>query len=186
VDRETLVRPVEAAPPPPAPPSLDPSRDTFPKLVRSNAEAMPRKVAVRENDGIWQAWTWSEYYAEARLIALGLASLGFARGHKSAIAGDNRPQLYRSVMATQALGGIPVPLYQDSVEREIGFVVDHAEARFPVAEDQEQIDKLLNVRRDCPRLEWIVHDDPRGLRRYAEPFLLSLESVGSPKALLAG
>jgi long-chain acyl-CoA synthetase len=162
-----------------APPSsLAPGRDTFPKLVRANAERLPGKVAIREKDyGIWQSWTWSEYYAEARRLALGLASLGFGRGDKAAIVGDNRPQLYWSVMAAQALGGVPVPLYQDSIEREIGYVIDHAEARFAVAEDQEQVDKLLNVRRDCPRLEWIVYDDPRGLRSYTEPFLLSLDQV---------
>ncbi|MBI2217468.1 MAG: AMP-binding protein [Candidatus Rokubacteria bacterium] len=161
-----------------APPALDPGRDTFPKLVKANADRLPRKVAIREKDyGIWQSWTWSEYYAEARLIALGLASLGFTRGDKAAIVGDNRPQLYWSVMATQALGGVPVPLYQDSIEREIGYIIDHAEVRFAVAEDQEQVDKLINVRRDCPRLEWIIYDDPRGLRSYTEPFLLSLDQV---------
>jgi long-chain acyl-CoA synthetase len=165
---------------------LDPARDTFPKLVRANAERMPEKVAIREKDyGIWQSWTWSEYYAEARLVALGLASLGFARGDKTAIVGDNRPQLYWSVMATQALGGIPVPLYQDSIEREIGYVVDHAEARFAVAEDQEQVDKLLNVRRDCPRLEWILYDDPRGLRNYDDAGLLSLTALKERGAAFA-
>jgi long-chain acyl-CoA synthetase len=153
-------------------------RDTFPKLVKLNAERMPNKVAIREKDyGIWQPWTWSQYYAEARLIALGLASLGFARGDRTAIVGDNRPELYWAVMATQALGGVPVPLYQDAIEREVAYIIDHAEARFAVAEDQEQVDKLLHVRRECPRLEWIVYDDPRGLRQYAESCLVSLADL---------
>ncbi len=157
---------------------LDRERDTFPKLVRANAERLPRKVAIREKDfGIWQAHTWRDYMEQARLIGLGLAALGFARGDKTAIIGDNRPQLYWAVMATQALGGVPVPLYQDSVAKEMQYILDHAEARFAVVEDQEQVDKLLQVKGQCPRLECIIYDDPRGLRSYAEPFLLSLEQL---------
>src|SRR3990172_8707823 len=157
---------------------LDPEGDTFPKLVRVNAEGIPRKVAIREKDyGIWQSYTWAEYLEQARLIALGLASLGFDRGDKTAIVGDNRPQLYWSVLATQALGGVPVPLYQDSIEKEMQYVIDHAEAKFAIVEDQEQVDKLLNLKAQCPRLEYIIYDDPRGLRTYTEPFLLSLERL---------
>jgi long-chain acyl-CoA synthetase len=149
--------------------------ETFPKLVKVNAERFPRKVAIREKDyGIWQSYTWREYFEQSRLIALGLASLGFARGDKVAIVGDNRPQLYWAVMAAQALGGVPVPLYQDSGEKEMAYIVEHAEARFAVVEDQEQVDKLLHVKAQCPRLESIVYDDARGLRSYTEPFLTSL------------
>jgi long-chain acyl-CoA synthetase len=157
---------------------LDAQRDTFPKLVRSNAEHIPRKVAIREKDfGIWQSYTWSDYLNQGRLIGLGLAALGFARGDRTAIIGDNRPQLYWAVLATQALGGIPVPLYQDSIEKEMQYIIEHAEARFAVVEDQEQVDKLLHVKRECPHLEYIIYDDPRGLGTYAEPFLMSLEQV---------
>ena len=157
---------------------LDPERDTFPKLARVNAERIPRKVAIREKDyGIWQSYTWAEYLEQARLIALGLASLGFDRGDKTAIVGDNRPQLYWSVLATQALGGVPVPLYQDSIEKEMQYVIDHAEAKFAIVEDQEQVDKLLNLKEQCPRLEYIIYDDPRGLRAYTEPFLISLQRL---------
>ena len=153
-------------------------RDTFPKLVRINAEQMPTKVAVREKDfGIWQSYTWRDYYEQSRLIGLGLAALGFTRGDKTAIIGDNRPQLYWSVMATQALGGVAVPLYQDSIEKEMQFIIDHAEARFAVVEDQEQVDKLLHVKRQSPHLEYVIYDDPRGLRAHGEPFLMSLEQV---------
>jgi long-chain acyl-CoA synthetase len=133
---------------------------------------------MREKDfGIWQSYTWGDYLAQARLIALGLASLGFARGDKAAIVGDNRPQLYWSMLAAQALGGVPVPLYQDSIEKELAYVVDHAEARFAVAEDQEQVDKLLHIKPQCPRLQHIIYDDPRGMRSYSEPFLISLEQL---------
>jgi long-chain acyl-CoA synthetase len=154
------------------------SLDTFPKLVVANAEQLPRRVAIREKDlGIWQAYTWRDYLERSRRIALGLASLGFARGDVTAVIGDNRPQLYWAVLATQALGGVPVPLYQDSNEKELTYILDHSEARFAVAEDQEQVDKLLNVRAHCPRLEFIVYDDARGLRAYSKPGLLSLAEL---------
>ena len=154
------------------------SLDTFPKLVIANAERLPRRVAIREKDlGIWQAYTWRDYLERSRRIALGLASLGFARGDVTAVIGDNRPELYWSVLATQALGGIPVPLYQDSIEKELVYILDHSEARVAVAEDQEQVDKLLNVRARCPRLEFIVYVDARGLRGYSEPGLLSLAEL---------
>jgi len=157
---------------------LGSDRDTFPKLVRDNAERFGSRVAIREKDyGIWQSYTWRDYFDQARLIALGLASLGFARGDKTAIIGDNRPQLYWAVMATQALGGVPVPIYQDSVEKEMQYILDHAEARFAVVEDQEQVDKLLHVKAQCPRLESIIYDDSRGMRGYSEPSLMSLTEL---------
>ena len=156
----------------------DAALDTFPKRVRANAERLARRVAIREKDlGIWQSYTWRDYFERSRRIALGLASLGFDRGDKTAIVGDNRPELYWAVLATQALGGVPVPLYQDSIEKELTYIVDHAEARFAVAEDQEQVDKLLHVRTQCPRLEFIVYDDARGMRAYSEPGLLSLAEL---------
>jgi long-chain acyl-CoA synthetase len=158
--------------------AVDSQLDTFPKLVRHNAQRFAGKVAFREKEfGIWQSYTWREYFDEARLIALGLASLGFARGDKTAIIGDNRPQLYWTVTATQALGGVPVPLYQDAIEKELAYILDHAEARFAVVEDQEQVDKLLHVKAQCPRLEYVIYKDSRGLRGYAEPFLLSLADL---------
>ena len=131
--------------------ALDPALDTFPKLLVRNVERFPDKIAIREKDyGIWQPYTWRQYLEQSRLIALGLAALGFRRGDKTAIVGDNRPQLYWAMLATQALGGVPVPLYQDSIEKEMEFIVDHAEARFAVVEDQEQVDKLLQVQATLP------------------------------------
>jgi long-chain acyl-CoA synthetase len=158
--------------------SIESGPDTFPKLVRANAERWPDKVAIREKDlGIWQAHTWRDYFERTRRIALGLASLGFARGDKTAIVGDNRPELYWAVAATQALGGIPVPLYQDSIEKELAYIVSHAQARFAVVEDQEQVDKLLHVRAQCPLLEYVIYDDTRGMRVYSEPGLMSLAEL---------
>ena len=157
---------------------LDPAIDTFPKLALRNAQRFPNKVAIREKDlGIWQSYRWTEYVEQTRLIALGLAALGFSRGDKTAVVGDNRPQLYWAMLATQALGGVPVPLYQDSIEKEMQYIVGHAEARFAVVEDQEQVDKLLLVRVQCPGLEYIIYADPRGLRHYRESSLLSLDDL---------
>src|SRR4026207_2243416 len=157
---------------------LAPTADPFPKLAIRNAQRLAGKVAIREKDlGIWQSYTWSEYLEQARLIALGLAALGFTRGDKTAVVGDNRPQLCWAMRAPRALGGIPVPLYHDSIEREMQYIVEHAEARFAVVEDQEPGDKLLHGRQHCPVLEWIIYDDPRGLRHYKDARLLSLEEL---------
>lgn len=151
---------------------------TFPHLLLRNVQKFGDKTAIREKDfGIWQSYSWREYLTQVQDLALGLASLGFQRGDKVAIIGDNRPQLYWGIMATQCLGGIPVPLYQDSIERELRYIVDHAEARFAIAEDQEQVDKLLQIKAFCPSLEYIIYDDPRGMRHYTEPFLLPYTQV---------
>jgi long-chain acyl-CoA synthetase len=158
----------------------DPAKamDTFPKLALGNARRLPGKVAIREKGyGIWQAYSWARYVEETRDIALGLAAIGFARGDKTAIVGDNRPALYWAMLATQALGGIPVPLYQDSIEAEMQYIVDHAEARYAVVEDQEQVDKLLHVKAQCPHLEHVIYKDARGMRRYTDPCLLSLDAL---------
>ncbi|HYB40636.1 MAG TPA: AMP-binding protein [Candidatus Methylomirabilis sp.] len=157
---------------------LPPEFDTFPKLVARNAQRIPRAVAIREKDyGIWQSHTWADYLAQSRLIALGLASLGLARGDRTAVIGDNRPPLYWAMLAAQALGGVPVPLYQDAIEREMQYIIDHAEARIAVVEDQEQVDKLLHVKAQCPHLHYIVYADPHGMRHYADPCLVSLEDL---------
>src|SRR6516225_6151872 len=120
--------------------------DTFPKLLLEHARVRPGRPANREKDfGIWQSWSWAEVAAEVEALACGLASIGFQRGDKLAIIGDNRPRLYWAIAATQSLGGVPVPIYQDSIAEEITFVLDHAEVRFAISEDQEQVDKLVAV-----------------------------------------
>ncbi|MDP6952670.1 MAG: AMP-binding protein, partial [Alphaproteobacteria bacterium] len=148
------------------------AHDTFPKLLMEQARERPDKVFLREKDyGIWQSWTWQRSAVEARDLALGLAAHGFQRGDKVAIIGDNRPVLYLAAAAAQSLGGVPVPIYQDSIADEMLYILDHAEVRFAVVEDQEQVDKLLQIRDKLPRLEMIVYDDPRGMRHYREPGL---------------
>jgi long-chain acyl-CoA synthetase len=154
------------------------AHDTFPKLLEFNARHRAARPAMREKDyGIWQSWSWAEVAEEARALACGLAALGCARGDKIAIIGDNRPRLYWSMVAAQTIGAIPVPMYQDSVADELHYVVDHAEARFAIAEDQEQIDKLLEIKDRCPKLETLIYDDSRGLRGYGEKFLNAYNSV---------
>ncbi len=158
--------------------SVDSAFDTFPKLLQRHAAERGSRPAMREKDfGIWQSWNWAEVAAEVKAFACGLASLGLQRGEAVAIVGDNRPRLYWAIAAVQALGGIPVPMYQDAVADEMQFVLDHASVRFAVVEDQEQVDKLLQVWDDCPVLETIIYDQRRGMRNYTQPFLHSVESV---------
>jgi long-chain acyl-CoA synthetase len=146
--------------------------DTFPKMLLDHARLRPDRPANREKDyGIWQSYTWAEVAAEVEALACGLSAMGFRRGDKLAIIGDNRPRLYWAIAATQALGGVPVPIYQDSIADEMAFVLDHAEIRFAVAEDQEQVDKLLAIKEHCPLLETVIFSDPRGMRHYDQPFL---------------
>jgi len=146
--------------------------DTFPKLLLEHAQLRPGRPANREKDyGIWQSWSWAEVAAEVEALACGLAAMGFRRGDKLAIIGDNRPRLYWAIAATQALGGIPVPIYQDSIADEMAFVLDHAEVRFAVAEDQEQVDKLVEIKERCPLLERVIFSDPRGMRHYDQHWL---------------
>ena len=152
---------------------------TFPALLLKNAATFgERKAAFREKEfGIWQSYTWAETLKQVTEMANGLASLGCRRGDKVAVVGDNRPHLYWGMLAAQCLGGVPVPLYQDSIEREMQFVTEHAEARFALVEDQEQADKLLNIKKQCPKLEYIIYSDPRGMRKYDEPNLMSLDAL---------
>jgi long-chain acyl-CoA synthetase len=146
--------------------------DTFPKLLLDHATRRGDKPANREKDyGIWQSWSWRQVADEVAALANGLAAMGFKRGDKLTIIGDNRPRLYWAIAATQALGGVPVPIYQDAGADEMAFVLDHAEVRFAIAEDQEQVDKLLAVKDRIPGLETLIYSDGRGMRHYTQPFL---------------
>ena len=154
------------------------SMDTFPKLLHGLVARNPEDISIREKDlGIWQSWTWREYMEEASAVANSLAKSGFNRGDKVAIIGDNRPELYFGIMASQMLGGVPVPIYQDSIADEMVYILEHAEVRFAIVEDQEQVDKLLTIRDKLPNLEFIIYEDVRGLRDYEERGLMSYESA---------
>ena len=152
--------------------------DTFPRLLQLHAQRRPGATAIREKDlGIWQGWSWMQVLAEVRQIAAGLHQAGFTRGEHLAIIGENRPRLYFTMIAVQCLGGIPVPMYQDAVAAEMAFVFDNAEIKFAVVEDQEQVDKLLEIRETVPHLKRIIYEDPRGLRNYDQPGLASYEQI---------
>ena len=142
-------------------------RDTFPKLLSELRRTRGDRPAYREKEyGIWQTHTWSKVGEQVGLLAAGLADLGFVRGDRLIVVGDNRPRLYWAMCAAQSLGGVPVPVYQDSVAVELAYVVEHAGARFAIAENQEQVDKLLEIQKTVPGLRTIVYDDPRGMRHY--------------------
>src|SRR5258706_2171166 len=152
--------------------------DTFPKLLLHHARVRPARPAIREKDlGIWQTRSWGEFAQEARALACGLAAAGLRRGEHVALVSDNRPRLYAMMYAAQSLGAIPVPLYQDAVATEMAFPIQNAEIRFAFAEDQEQVDKLLEIMPQCPTLKHIVYDDPRGLRHYRQSELASYDDL---------
>ena len=151
---------------------------TFPRLLKQHASERPNDPALREKEyGIWQTWSWQRAQDEVRWMAAGLAALGFSAGHNLAIVGDNRPYLYLSFLAVQSLGGVPVPMYQDAVASEMAFVLQDAEVHFVFAENQEQVDKMLELRESVPGLAHIIYDDPRGLRNYTQPGLISVQEL---------
>jgi len=152
--------------------------DTFPKLLMHHARARPQRPAIREKDlGIWQTWTWGEFAEEVRALAAALAALGLKRGEHFALVGDNRPRLYATMAAGQCLGAIPVPLYQDAAAAEMAFPIQNAGIAIAFAEDQEQVDKLLEIAPQCPSLARIIYDDPRGLRHYAKDKLVAYDEL---------
>ncbi|MGH6608839.1 MAG: AMP-dependent synthetase/ligase [Burkholderiaceae bacterium] len=154
------------------------SADTFPRLLQQHAKDRPQATAIREKDlGIWQSWTWREMLLEVSEVAAGLMQAGLKRGKHLAIIGENRPRLYFTMTAVQCLGGIPVPMYQDAVVGEMLFVFDNAEIGYAVVEDQEQVDKVLEIREKVPHLRQIFYDDARGLRNYQQPGLQSYEAL---------
>ena len=152
--------------------------ETLPALLLDRAQADGRRIAMREKEyGIWQSYTWAECLGRVQALALGFARLGTGRGDRLVIVGDNRPELYWSLLAAQALGTVPVPVYQDATAAELRYAIAHAGARIVIAEDQEQVDKILEVRGELPEVEHIVYKDPKGLRHYAEPGLRRLDAV---------
>jgi long-chain acyl-CoA synthetase len=155
-----------------------PELTTLPRLLQRNARELGARPAMREKDrGIWQTWDWRQYLDQVRDLALGLASLGFRRGDRLSVIGDNRPRLYWAQVAAQSLGGVSVPVYQDSIARELAYVWNHAEVSVIVAEDQEQVDKVAALRDELPALRLVVYDDPRGMTGYRHDWLKSFEDV---------
>ncbi|MGA7986168.1 MAG: AMP-binding protein [Burkholderiales bacterium] len=152
--------------------------DTFPKLLLHHAAARGDRPAIREKDlGIWQTWTWKQFAEEVQILACGLAEQGLGRGDHMALVGDNRPRIYAAMCAAQCLGAVPVPLYQDAVAAEMAFPIQNADIAHALAEDQEQVDKLLEILPQCPRLVHIYYDESRGLRHYSQPQLTSYDRL---------
>lgn len=148
-------------------------------LLRNASDAnLSGRPAIREKHlGIWVTYDWQDYVRNVREFALGLASLGFARSDKLSVLGNNRPRLYWAQMAAMSLGGQSVPVYQDAIATELAYVLAHSEAKVIVAEDQEQVDKILSIRDKLPNLLWLIYDDARGLGSYDEPILKSFVEV---------
>ena len=151
---------------------------TFPRRLLEHAKTRPDAAALREKEyGIWQTLTWSALALLTRQLAGGLAAAGLKRGDHIVVVGENRPRLYASMLAAQSLGAIPVPLYQDAAATEYTFPINNAEVRFAIVEDQEQVDKLVELRASCPQLEHMWFDDPRGLRNFDASGVSSLDAL---------
>jgi long-chain acyl-CoA synthetase len=153
-------------------------QSTFPQLLMTHAAERPKATALREKEyGIWQSLSWSDLAQLVEHMACGLAQAGLTRHEHIAIIGSNRPRLYAAILAAQSLGAVPIPLYQDAAATECVFPINNADVRFAVVEDQEQVDKLLEMRAQCPQLAHIYFDDPRGLRNYEETGLMALDDL---------
>jgi len=152
---------------------------TIPKLFTSQCKRYGNtKVAMREKEfGIWRPYTWQDYYDNVKFLCLGMVALGLKKGDKVAMIGDNRPEGLWTEMAALCAGGIGVWLFQDCMMDEVKYIIDHSDAKFFVGETQEEVDKALAIKNDCPKLEKIIWDDPKGMRNYQHDFLISLKKV---------
>jgi len=152
--------------------------DTFPKLLAYNAQQWPNEVAMREKEfGIWNEFTWSDYNTTVKHMALGMHALGIKRGEVVGIIGDNRPEWLHAEIAAHALGAMSLGIYQDSMNQEVSYLINYAEAKLIMAEDEEQVDKLLEITEECPCVKHIAYHDPRGMRKYANERLMSQEEL---------
>src|SRR5215208_6416563 len=156
----------------------NPMETTFPRLLLQHAAQRPAEPAMREKEyGIWQTRSWAAMAQMVEQVACGLHVAGLKAGEHMIVIGANRPRLYATMLAAQSLGAIPIPLYQDAAGAECVFPINNADVRFALAEDQEQVDKLLEIRAQCPQLGTLYYDDPRGLRNYSEAGLVALDEL---------
>src|SRR5579862_3579004 len=152
--------------------------DTYPKLLRLNAREHGKEIALREKDlGLWRLFTWNDYQSRVHDFALGMLELGIARGDVVGIIGDNRPDWVAAEIATHALGALSLGLYRDVLDEEAAYLLNYGEAKLVFAEDEEQVDKLLTLADRVPKLKHIVYSDPRGMRKYNDPRLISAEQL---------
>lgn len=162
------------------------SMDSLPALLLNNLAVRPDRPAIREkNLGIWKTYSWRDYHDNVRDFALGIAGRGFGHGDKLCVSGQNRPALYWAEIAAQAMGGVAVPVYSDAIANELKYVLNNADVKIIVAEDQEQVDKILMIRDDLPELEMLVYDDARGISGYDDPLLVSFTDLQAEGAEIA-
>lgn len=152
--------------------------DTFPKLLAYNAQQWPNEVAMREKEfGIWNEFTWSDYQKTVKQMALGMYAMGIRRGDVVGIIGDNRPEWLHAEIAAHAIGAMSLGIYQDSMNQEVAYLINYADAKLIMAEDEEQVDKLLEITEECPCVKHIAYHDPRGMRKYEDDRLMSQEEL---------
>src|SRR3954462_295111 len=154
--------------------------DTYPKLLRLNAKEHGSEIALREKDlGLWRVFTWNDYQDRVRDFALGMIELGLAHGDVVGIIGDNRPDWVAAEIATHAIGALSLGLYRDVLDEEAAYLLTYGEARLVFAEDEEQVDKLLNLADRVPQLKHIVYSDPRGMRKSDDPRLMEADRLAA-------
>jgi len=154
------------------------SRDTIPKLIMSNHEKWGERIAMcMKSFGVWQRYSWKEYYEKVKYFSLGLISLGLKPSDVVCIIGDNEPEWFWGEFATQAAGGIVTGIFVDSIPSEVKYVAEHSGAKFAIVNDQEQTDKFLEIKDELPSLKKVIYWDPKGLRNYDDPILTSFTDV---------
>jgi long-chain acyl-CoA synthetase len=152
--------------------------ETLPQFLKQHAELTPDKIAIRLRDyGIWQSLTWKQYYEHVKYFSLGLVALGLIPEETIAIIGDNRPEWVMAELAAQSAGAKSIGLYQDSVVEEMIYIFNHADVSFIIVEDQEQVDKILEMWDELEGIKKVIYYDPKGLRNYSEDFLMYFQEV---------
>lgn len=155
------------------------SADTFPKLLIEKANRYgSKKIALREKDlGIWQSFTWQDYLEKVKYFSLGMISLGFQPGDKISVIGDNKPEWIIAELAAQCAGGLGTGIYQDSILKEVAYIINHSETKFVIAEDQEQVDKILDMQEELPNVKKVIYYDPKGMSKYDSDLLAHFPDV---------
>ena len=154
------------------------SGETIPQLIRDNLQRFGQGIAMcMKNRGIWQRYSWVDYYDKVKCFSLGLISLGLQPGDVLCIIGDNEPEWFWAEFATQAAGGIATGMFVDAIPSEVKYIASHCSAKFAVVNDQEQTDKFLAIKGELPLLKKVIYWDPKGLKDYDDPLLVSFAEV---------
>ena len=154
------------------------ARETIPQIIRGNQEKWGSGIAMcMKNRGIWQRYSWQEYYEKVKYFSLGLIDLGLQPKDVVCIIGDNEPEWFWGEFATQAAGGIATGIFVDSIPSEVKYIAEHSGAKFAIVNDQEQADKFLEIKNELPLLKKVIYWDPKGLKNYDDPLLISFTDV---------